>query len=132
MMRVLVVEDDRDIAELVQYNLRADGLEVVLVPDGRPALCELRKGGFELLLLDLMLPEVSGLEVCKAVRCDPALQHLPILIMTARSEEAIRDLAFSLGASDYLVKPFSPRELVARARNLMPQPAKAVASCSLG
>jgi DNA-binding response OmpR family regulator len=129
MMRILVVEDDRDIAELVRYNLQAEGLEVVLAPDGRPALCELEKGGFDLLVLDLMLPTISGLEVCKAVRCDAGLQELPILIMTARGEETIRGLAFSMGATDYLVKPFSPLELVARVRTLLSQASKAVGSC---
>jgi DNA-binding response OmpR family regulator len=133
MSRVLIVEDDRDIAELVQYNLRAEGLDVTLVADGRPALCELQKGGYDLLVLDLMLPTVSGLEVCKAVRCSPALEHIPILVTTARGEEAMRALAFAMGASDYLAKPFSPRELIVRVRTLLhwperPQPAAAAGS----
>jgi DNA-binding response OmpR family regulator len=126
MARVLLVEDDRDIAELVQYNLQADDLDVTVVYDGRPALHELARGGFDLLVLDLMLPTISGLEVCKAVRSDPALNQLPILILTARGEESIRSLAFAMGASDYLVKPFNPRELVTRVKTLLPQPAKAV------
>jgi DNA-binding response OmpR family regulator len=121
MSRVLIVEDDRDIAELVQYNLAADGLEVTIVSDGRPALSELFKGGFDLLVLDLMLPTVSGLEVCKAVRGNPAFGQLPILIMTARGEDSIRDLVLSMGANDYLAKPFNPRELVAHVRALLAQ-----------
>jgi two-component system, OmpR family, phosphate regulon response regulator PhoB len=133
MNRILIVEDDRDIAELVQYNLKADGLDVTLVSDGSPALCELQKGGYDLLVLDLMLPKVSGLEVCKAVRCDPTLEHTPILVMTARGEDSMRALAFAMGASDYLAKPFSPRELITRVRALLhcaepPQPAAAGSS----
>jgi CheY-like chemotaxis protein len=96
MMRILVVEDDPDIGQLVQYNLHADGFEVTLATDGRPALRELEKGGVDLLVLDLMLPEMSGLEVCKAVRSDAALRQIPILIMTARggrehSHSRVRD-----------------------------------------
>lgn len=137
MSRILIVEDDRDIAELVQYNLKASGLDVTLVSDGRPALCELQKGGFDLLVLDLMLPTMSGLEVCKAVRCNPALEHLPILVMTARGEDAIRSLVLSMGANDYLAKPFTPRELVARVTALLqcaerPQPVATAGSPGAG
>ena len=135
MNRILIVEDDRDIAELVQYNLKADGWDVTLVSDGRPALCELQKGGYGLVVLDLMLPTVSGLEICKAVRCNPAQEHIPILVITARGEEAMRSLAFAMGASDYLAKPFSPRDLITRVRTLLqgpepPQPAAAAGSSS--
>ena len=119
MMRALIVEDHRDIAELVQYNLQAEGFDTSIAYDGAPALIELRKRAFDLLILDLMLPKLSGLEVCRAVRCDPNLSHLPILILTARGEEALRKLAFSAGANDYLVKPFHPAELRARARTLL-------------
>lgn len=130
-MRVLIVEDHRDIAELVQYNLKAEGFDVSVVYDGPPALIELRKGTFDLLVLDLMLPTISGLEVCKRVRSDPALKHLPILILTARGEESVRRLAFALGANDYLAKPFNPTELRSRARTLLrssesPQPSEPV------
>lgn len=129
MTRVLIVEDHRDIAELLRYNLETDSLDVTVACDGGPALAELRANAFDLLVLDLMLPEMSGLEVCKAVRCDPLLRDLPILILTARGEESIRNLAFSLGANDYLLKPFHPGELRLRVRNLLcrqeiPQPAE--------
>jgi two-component system phosphate regulon response regulator PhoB len=119
MMRVLIVEDHKDIAELVQYNLQAEGFDASVVYDGPPALIELRKGAFDLLVLDLMLPTISGLEVCKWVRSDPALKHLPILILTARGEESVRSLAVALGVNDYLVKPFHPAELRTRARTLL-------------
>jgi DNA-binding response OmpR family regulator len=105
--------------------LELDGFEVTLLADGRPALYELQRGTFDLVVLDLMLPALSGLEVCKAVRGDPTLQQLPILIMTARGEEALRSLAFATGANDYLVKPFSPRELAARVRTIMALSARA-------
>jgi DNA-binding response OmpR family regulator len=121
MDRILVVEDDHDIGELVRYNLAVIGLDVTLVSDGRPALRELQQGGFKLLVLDLMLPTVSGLEVCKAVRNSPEYGQLPILIVSARGEEAMRSLALQIGADDYLAKPFHPDELVARIRTLLAQ-----------
>lgn len=134
MMRILVVEDDRDIGQLVRYNLQADGFDVTLVEDGRPALCELQGGGFDLLVLDWMLPAVPGLEVCKAVRGNPVLRQLPILVVTARGEEAVRSLAFSAGANDYLVKPFTLHELVARVRALLPpeRPIESAGAASRG
>ena len=119
-MRILVVEDDRDIAELVRYNLIADAHDVTIVYDGIPALCELRKDRFDLLILDLMLPALPGLEVCKAVRANPVLKDLPILIMTAHVDAAIRDTALSMGANDYLPKPFTPCDLRNRMRKLAP------------
>ena len=128
MVRILVVEDESDIAELVQYNLQAAGMLVTLTPDGRPALEELQNEDFDLLVLDLMLPTLSGLEVCKAIRSNPNFQQLPILIVSARCDEATRILALAVGASDYLVKPFSPRELVERVRALLPRTAEPVAS----
>jgi DNA-binding response OmpR family regulator len=131
MNRILIVEDDRDIAELVQYNLVADGMDVTVVFDGRPALNELQKGGFDLLVLDLMLPTVSGLEICKAVRANPTLRHIPILVMTARGEEEIHRSAFAVGANDFLKKPFDPRVLVARVRALLAYPAKTAETCTV-
>src|SRR5262249_38297021 len=101
-MRILVVEDDRDIAELVRYNLLSEGYDVKVVYDGVPALCELHKNSFDLLVLDLMLPTLPGLEVCKAVRMSPVLKDVPILVMTAHMESAMKEIAFALGASDYL------------------------------
>jgi DNA-binding response OmpR family regulator len=128
MLRILVVEDDPDIAELVRYNLQAIGLDVIIAADGISALRELRQGSFDLLILDLMLPTVSGLEICKEVRAQPVLQELPVLVMTARGEDAMRELAFSMGATDYLVKPFSPGELVGRVKALLPRPVAEAAS----
>lgn len=125
-----MVEDESDIAELVQYNLQAAGMHVTLAPDGLPALEGLQNENFDLLVLDLMLPTLSGLEVCKAIRSNPNFQQLPILVVTARGDATTRSLALALGASDCLVKPFHPRELVERVRALLPRAAQSVASAS--
>ena len=119
MKRVLIIEDDKDIVELVRYNLANEGFEVGAAGDGSAGLAQLRKSPPDLLLLDLMLPKMPGLEVCKEVRRDPALNRLPILMLTARGEEADRVVGLEMGADDYVTKPFSPRELVARVKALL-------------
>ncbi len=119
MKRILVIEDDRDIVELVRYNLEKEGFQVMASGDGSTGLAQLRKSSPDLLVLDLMLPKLPGLEVCKEVRRDPALNRLPILMLTARGEEADRVVGLELGADDYVTKPFSPRELVARVKALL-------------
>ncbi len=119
MKRILIIEDDKDIVELVRYNLEKDGFQVLATGDGTTGLAQLRKSSPDLLILDLMLPKVSGLEVCKEVRRDGALNRLPILMLTARGEEADRVVGLELGADDYVTKPFSPRELVARIKALL-------------
>src|ERR1700752_1942250 len=119
MKRVLVIEDDKDIVELVKYNLEKDGYQVASSGDGATGLAQIRKAPPDLLVLDLMLPKLSGLEICKEVRKDMRLNHLPILILTAKSEEADRVVGLELGADDYVTKPFSPRELAARVKALL-------------
>jgi phosphate regulon transcriptional regulator PhoB len=119
MKRVLIVEDDRDIVELVRYNLEKEGFQVLAVGDGTAGLAQLRKSPPDLLVLDLMLPKLSGLEICKEIRRNPSLNRLPILMLTARGEEADRVVGLELGADDYVTKPFSPRELVARVKALL-------------
>ena len=119
MRRILIIEDERDIVELVRYNLEKEGFQVISVGDGVTGLAQLKKSPPDLLVLDLMLPKLSGLEVCKEVRRDQALNRLPILMLTARGEEADRVLGLELGADDYVTKPFSPRELVARVKALL-------------
>ena len=116
---VLIIEDDRDIVELVRYNLANEGFEVGSATDGGSGLAQVRKTPPDLLLLDLMLPKISGLEICKEIRRDPALNRLPILMLTARGEEADRVVGLEMGADDYVTKPFSPRELVARVKALL-------------
>src|SRR5262249_49270207 len=115
----LLIEDDRDIVELVRYNLTNEGFEVSSAADGISGLAQLRKAPPDLLLLDLMLPKMPGLEICKEIRRDPTLNRLPIMMLTARGEEADRVVGLEMGADDYVTKPFSPRELVARVKALL-------------
>jgi phosphate regulon transcriptional regulator PhoB len=117
--RVLIVEDDKDIVELVRYNLEKEGYQVAAAGDGLSALSQLKKAAPDLVILDLMLPKLSGLEVCREVRRDTALNRLPILMLTARGDEADRVVGLEMGADDYVTKPFSPRELVARVKALL-------------
>jgi phosphate regulon transcriptional regulator PhoB len=119
LKRILIIEDDRDIVELVRYNLTSEGFEVNSAADGISGLAQLRKAAPDMLLLDLMLPKMPGLEICKEVRRDPGLNRLPILMLTARGEEADRVVGLEMGADDYVTKPFSPRELVARVKALL-------------
>jgi len=119
MKRVLVIEDDKDIVELVRYNLEKDGYQLLASGDGVTGLAQIRKAPPDLLILDLMLPKLSGLEICKEIRKDTSLNRLPILILTAKGEEADRVVGLELGADDYVTKPFSPRELVARVKALL-------------
>ncbi|MHB8524533.1 MAG: response regulator [Candidatus Acidiferrales bacterium] len=117
--RILIIEDDKDIVELVRYNLEKDSFQVVACSDGVLGLAHLKKSSPDLLILDLMLPKLSGLEICKEIRRDDKLNRLPILMLTARGEEADRVVGLELGADDYVTKPFSPRELVARVKALL-------------
>ena len=119
MTRILIIEDDRDIVELVRYNLAQEGFQVMSVADGASGLAQVKKSPPDVLLLDLMLPKLSGLEICKEIRRDNSLNRLPILMVTARGEEADRVVGLEMGADDYVTKPFSPRELVARVKALL-------------
>jgi two-component system alkaline phosphatase synthesis response regulator PhoP len=118
MRRVLVVEDDPDIVELLVHYLSGEGLTVESAGNGRAALERLRAASFDLLILDLQLPGMDGLAICTEVRRDPRLKGLPVVMLTARGDEADRIVGLELGADDYVVKPFSPKELVARVRSL--------------
>ncbi len=117
--RILIIEDDRDIVELVRYNLSKESFQVSAAADGSAGLATVKKSPPDLLLLDLMLPKLSGLEICKEIRRDPSLNRLPILMLTARGDEADRVVGLEMGADDYVTKPFSPRELVARVKALL-------------
>jgi phosphate regulon transcriptional regulator PhoB len=117
--RILIIEDDRDIVELVRYNLVNEGFQVSSAGDGSTGLAQVKKTPPDLLLLDLMLPKLSGLEICKEIRRDTSLNRLPILMLTARGEEADRVVGLEMGADDYVTKPFSPRELMARVKALL-------------
>ncbi len=115
---ILVVDDEEDAVELIEFNLKAAGYNVITASDGKEALKKARLMMPDLILLDLMLPEVDGLEVCKILRRDPATSAIPILMLTAKSAEIDRVLGLELGADDYVTKPFSPRELVLRVKGL--------------
>jgi two-component system phosphate regulon response regulator PhoB len=115
----LVVEDEADAAELVEFNLKAAGFEVTTAANGAEALRRAREMAPDLILLDLMLPEVDGLEVCKILRRDASTAAIPIIMLTAKAAEIDRVLGLELGADDYVSKPFSPRELVLRVKNLL-------------
>ena len=117
--RILVVEDDPDIAQLVTRYLGKAGYTCEREASGRDALAAVAARPPDLLVLDLMLPHVDGLEVCRAIRRDEATAGLPIIMLTARAEESERIVGLELGADDYLAKPFSPNELVARVRALL-------------
>ena len=116
---ILVVDDEPDAVELVTFNLKAAGYDVVTAADGQEALKKARAVLPKLIVLDLMLPEVDGLEVCKILRRDATTRAIPILMLTAKAAEIDRVLGLELGADDYVTKPFSPRELVLRIKRLL-------------
>ena len=116
MPKILVVDDEPDAVELIDFNFKAAGYEVVTAADGNEALKKARTTLPDLIVLDLMLPEVDGLEVCKILRRDPATAAIPIIMVTAKAAEIDRVLGLELGADDYITKPFSPRELVSRVK----------------
>jgi two-component system phosphate regulon response regulator PhoB len=116
---ILVVEDDPDIAQLVCFNLEQHGLPAASVPDGECALAVVEKDLPGLVVLDLMLPGMTGIEVCKRIRSDATTAALPIVMLTARAAEADRMRGLRSGADDYVTKPFSPRELVSRVRAVL-------------
>jgi two-component system phosphate regulon response regulator PhoB len=117
--KILLVEDAEDILELVRYNLSKEGYQVVCVPSGEEALSAVRQTSFHLILLDLMLPGVDGLEVCRRLRQDLNTARIPVIIITAKSEETDVVVGLELGADDYVTKPFSPRVLTARIRSVL-------------
>ena len=117
--KILIVEDEPDIRKLVHYNLVQDRYKVIEAEDGEQAIRIIQRNKPDLVVLDLMLPGLSGLEVCKLIRERPDTAKLPILMLTAKAGEADRVLGLEMGADDYLGKPFSPRELVARVRAIL-------------
>lgn len=116
---IAIIEDERDIAELVAHNLQKAGYATRTYYDGKSFLFELKKQPPDLIILDLMLPDTDGLDICRIVKSDNATQRVPIIMLTARGTEADRVAGLELGADDYVVKPFSPRELVARVKAVL-------------
>jgi len=117
--KILVVDDEPDALELIEFNLKAGGYDVVTAADGAEAVKKARAVAPDLILLDLMLPEIDGLEVCKILRRDANTAATPIIMLTAKAAEIDRVLGLELGADDYVTKPFSPRELSLRIKNLL-------------
>jgi phosphate regulon transcriptional regulator PhoB len=133
-LRVLIVEDEPDIRDLIVFHLEREGYQVVKARSGADALRQAQAAPPDLVLLDLMLPEMDGLEVCRRLRQNPATQAVPIVMLTARGDEVDRVLGLEMGADDYVVKPFSPRELVARIRAVLrrTRPAPGTAPITVG
>lgn len=117
--KILIVEDEQDVAELLAHHLRKEGFAVAIVGTGRAAFAAVKNESPALIVLDLMLPEISGLDLCRMIKSNLETENVPILMLSARIEEIDRVLGFELGADDYVVKPFSPRELVLRIRAIL-------------
>lgn len=119
MARILVIEDEQDLQQVIAYNLRKEGLEVFQAMEGAEGLRLASLHLPDLILLDLMLPDLAGTEVCKALKADSATRAIPVVMLTAKGEEIDRVLGFELGAEDYVVKPFSVRELLLRIQAIL-------------
>ena len=117
--RILVIEDDVSLSEVLEYNLQQAGYEVLAARDGRTGILAARRETPDLIVLDLMLPEMDGLDLCKQIRTDPLLKGVLVLMLTARSEESDQLVGFTTGADDYVTKPFSVRVLLQRIRALL-------------
>jgi len=116
---ILVVDDEADLVELVTYNLKKEGFLVDSASDGEKALAKVKKNRYDLIVLDLMLPGLQGMELCRIIRNDPKTSLLPLIMLTAKGEEVDKILGLEIGADDYITKPFSPRELVARVKAVL-------------
>jgi DNA-binding response OmpR family regulator len=112
--RIFIVEDEQDIAEMIAFNLEKEGYKVFTADNGKDALAEIKSELPDLVLLDVMLPDMDGFEICKQLRAYPPTKKVPIIFVSAKSQETDKVVGLELGADDYLTKPFSPRELVAR------------------
>jgi two-component system alkaline phosphatase synthesis response regulator PhoP len=126
MAKILIVDDEEDIAELVSYNLSREGFATVKASNGDAALRKVKLEKPDLVILDLMLPGMSGLDICKSLRANPQTATLPVIMLTAKSEEFDKVLGLEIGADDYITKPFSVKELIARVRSLLRRVQEAV------
>ncbi|HXY61815.1 MAG TPA: response regulator, partial [Nitrospirota bacterium] len=117
--KILIIDDEPDIVDLVSYNLKKDGFRVTSASDGEEALTKIRKDKFDLVVLDLMLPNIQGGELCRIMKNDPKTACTPIIMLTAKGEEVDRVMGLENGADDYITKPFSIRELIARIRAVL-------------
>jgi two-component system, OmpR family, phosphate regulon response regulator PhoB len=119
VQQLLIIEDDVDIGDLVAFKLRQRGFDVRTESDGEAGLAVATVTVPDLVVLDLMMPKLSGIDVCRRLRSTPATAATPIVMLTAKAQEADVELGFAVGATDYLVKPFSPRELVSRVQSIL-------------
>ncbi|GAA3391040.1 response regulator transcription factor [Cryptosporangium minutisporangium] len=119
MSTILVADDDRDILDLVAFKLSAAGHELITATDGATALTEARRAVPDIIVLDVAMPGMSGLDVCRELRADAVTSAIPVILLTARGQESDVEAGFSVGADDYIVKPFSPRELQSRVTALL-------------
>lgn len=117
--KILAVDDEADIVELLSYNLKKEGFTVDPAYDGEEALKKLKSEKYSLIILDLMLPGLQGMELCRIIRNDPKNASLPIIMLTAKGEEVDKVLGLEMGADDYITKPFSPREVIARVKAIL-------------
>jgi two-component system phosphate regulon response regulator PhoB len=116
---ILVIDDEKDLIELVRYNLEKEGFDVIAATDGQSGLEVVKKHRPDLVVLDLMMPGLDGLQVCQQLRSDPRAGRIPVIMLTAKATEADRVVGLELGADDYITKPFSPREVVARVKAVL-------------
>lgn len=117
--KILVIEDEADILEVIEYNLTREGYKVLTSKDGEQGLAKVLGENPDLVLLDLMLPGLDGIEICKRLKQDPVSRGTPIIIVTAKGEESDIVLGLGVGADDYIIKPFSPKELIARVKAVL-------------
>uniref|UniRef100_A0A7C4EQK6 Phosphate regulon transcriptional regulatory protein PhoB n=1 Tax=Thermodesulfovibrio aggregans TaxID=86166 RepID=A0A7C4EQK6_9BACT len=117
--RILIVEDEKEIAELIAYSLKKEKFDVDIALDGEDALKKLKHNFYELVILDLMLPKIQGLEICRFIRDNAKFQNTGVVIVTVKGEEFDKITGFEMGADDYITKPFSPKELVARVKAVL-------------
>ncbi len=117
--KILIVDDEKDIVKMLDYNLKKEGYRTISAHDGEKALDFTRRDAPDLIILDLMLPGMDGLEVCKNLKGDTKTAHIPVIMLTAKAQEADKIVGLELGADDYITKPFSPRELVARVKAVL-------------
>jgi phosphate regulon transcriptional regulator PhoB len=118
-VKILMIEDDRDIVEMIEYNLKEEGYQVISAFDGEKGIELVKRDKPDLVILDLMLPAVDGFEVCKVLKNQQSTAHIPIIILSAKSRETDKVVGLELGADDYVTKPFSPRELIARIKAVL-------------
>src|SRR5437660_11984009 len=129
---ILIIEDETDVADLLSLNLRKGGFKVSTAADGADGLQKARDDRPDFIILDLMLPKMSGLEVCRILKSDTATSHIPILMLTAKAEEIDRIVGLEFGADEYVTKPFSPREVVLRIRAILRRGETATESLAAG